>query len=58
MCGDHSSRWMKYKKTIRAVVVAQLVEWSLSTPEVHGSNPVIGKIYIKYLWSTVSNRQK
>ena len=29
-----------------AVVVAQLVEWSLLTPEVHGSNPVVGKLYI------------
>ena len=28
------------------MVVAQLVEQSLPTPEVHGSNPVIGKIYI------------
>ena len=27
----------------RAVVVPQLVERSLPTPEVHGSNPVIGK---------------
>ena len=27
-----------------AVVVAQLVERSLPTPEVHGSNPVIGKL--------------
>ena len=27
----------------RAVVVAQLVERSLPLPEVHGSNPVIGK---------------
>ena len=27
----------------RVVVVAQLVEQSLSIPEVHGSNPVIGK---------------
>ena len=26
-----------------AVVVAQLVEWSLLIPEVRGSNPVIGK---------------
>ena len=26
-----------------SVVVAQLVEWSLPIPEVHGSNPVIGK---------------
>ena len=29
--------------TDKAVVVAQLVEQSLLTPEVHGSNPVIGK---------------
>ena len=28
------------------VVVAQLVERSLPTPEVRGSNPVIGKIYM------------
>ena len=27
-----------------AVVVAQLVEWSLPTPEVRSSNPIIGKI--------------
>ena len=32
-----------------AVVVAQLVERSLPIPEVHGSNPVIGK---NYLYST------
>ena len=25
--------------------MGQLVEWSLPTPEVHGSNPVISKIY-------------
>ena len=28
------------------MVVAQLVEWSLLTPEIHGLNPVNGKIYI------------
>ena len=28
----------------RAEVVAQLVEWLLPTPEIHGSNPNIGKI--------------
>ena len=27
------------------MVLAQLVDWSLSIPEVRGSNPVIGKIY-------------
>ena len=32
----------------RAVVVAQLVERSLPTPEVRGSNPVIGK---KFYWT-------
>ena len=31
-----------------AVVVAQLVERSLLTPEVRGLNPVIGKIYIEH----------
>ena len=32
---------------LRAVVVAQLVEQLLPIPEVHGSNPVIGKtLYI------------
>ena len=30
----------------KAVGVAQLAERSLPTPEVHNSNPVIGKIYI------------
>ena len=30
-------------ESLRAVVVAQLVERSLPIPEVHGSNPVIGK---------------
>ena len=27
-----------------AVVVAQLVEWSLPTPEISGSNPAFGEI--------------
>ena len=31
------------------MVVAQLVELSRSTPEVHDSYPVIGKIYIEQL---------
>ena len=30
----------------KAVVVAQLVEQSLPTPEIHGLNPNIGKFYI------------
>ena len=35
------------RKDAMAVVVAQLVDRSLPTPEVRGSNPVINKIYIK-----------
>ena len=30
----------------RAVVVPQLVEWSLTVPEVRGSNQVIGKFIL------------
>jgi len=33
---------------VAAVVVAQLVERSLPTPEVRSSNPVIGKIYVAF----------
>ena len=34
----------------RAVVVAQLVEWSLLTPKIRGSNPAIGQVlYTKFL---------
>ena len=40
------------------MVVAQLVERSLPTPEVCGSNPVIGKKYIEDLLSTVLIRRK
>ena len=36
----------------RAVVVAQLVEWLLSKPEVRGLNPVIGKNLFIY-WTFV-----
>ena len=39
--------------------MAQLAEWLLPTPEVRGSNPVIGKMYIKHcLLSTGLKRQK
>ena len=31
--------------------MAQLVEWSIPVPEVRGSNPVIGKIYIEQLFT-------
>ena len=34
---------------IWAVVVTQLVERSLPTPEVHSSNPVIGKLFYQHL---------
>ena len=52
-----------YKQTnaSEAVVVAQLVERSLPTPDVHGSNPVIGKLLYRTficLLSTVLKRQK
>ena len=40
------------------VVVAHLVERSLLTPEVRGSNPIIGKIYIEHLMLTVLKRRK
>ena len=50
------------KQQLREVVVAQLVERSLPIPEVRGSNPVIGKIYIEHLFtcllSTVLKRRK
>ena len=46
----------------RAVVVSQLVEQLLPIPEVHGSIPVIDKIYIEHLLtcllSTVLKRRK
>ena len=34
----------------KTVIVAQLVEWLLAIPEVRGSNPVIGKIYMEHLF--------
>ena len=40
-----------------AVAVAQLVEQSLTIPEVRSSNPVIGKIYIEH-WFTVNCIEK
>ena len=41
----------------RAVVVAQLVEQLLPTPEVHDSNPVIGKFYVYFLFSVLKSRK-
>ena len=40
------------------MVVDQLVEQLLLTPEVRDSNPVIGKIYIERLLSTVLKKTK
>ena len=40
------------------MVVAQLVEQSLPTPKVRGSNQDIGKIYIEHTLSIVLNRHK
>ena len=48
----------KKQQKVWAVIVAQMVEQSLPTLEVHFSNPVIGKIYIEYLQSTVLKFQK
>ena len=39
-------------------VVTQLGERSLPTPEVHGSSPVIGKIYIEHVMSRLLKRHK
>ena len=39
------------------MVVVQKAELLLPTPEVHGSNPVFGKIYIERLLSTVSEKE-
>ena len=41
------NRGAKYDTT-RAVVVAQLVERSLPTSEVHGLNPLTGEILIEH----------
>ena len=41
-----------------AVVVAQLVEQSLLTPEVCSSNPVVGKKYIDCIENTKKNKRR
>ena len=46
----HVSNIRSKNHSFGAVVVAQLVEWPLPTPEVLGSNPVIGK-YIEQLFT-------
>ena len=42
---------------IRGVVVIQLVDRSLPTLEVRGSNPVLGKLFITYI-STKINKKR
>ena len=41
---DNSMQWY-WNISYRAMVVAQLEEWLLPTPEVWGSNPVVSKFY-------------
>ena len=43
--------------TIWAVVVAQLAEQSLPTPEIHSSHPVIALVFIEY-FLTVNSIEK
>ena len=40
------------------LAVAQMVEQSLPTPKVHGSNPVIDKLKNAYILSSVVERRK
>ena len=54
---NYINKVIKVRCFSRAVLVAQLVERSLLIPEVHGSNPVIGKIYIEHLF-TVNSIEK
>ena len=39
---------MYLSKCFNDVVVGQLVEWSLPTPEIRGSNPDIGNFYFPF----------
>ena len=52
--------WNDNRGSMRAVVVAQLVDQSPQVHEVRGSIPVVGKKLISNIWilSTVLNRQK
>ena len=57
--GIHSPKAEYSDTTLGSGCGAQLVEQLLPTPEVCGSNPVMGKIYIGYfLLSTVLKRRK
>ena len=48
---------LKQSQNLRAVVVAQLIELSLPTWEVSGSNPVIGKIYTEHFFMVLKRRK-
>ena len=41
-----------------AVVVAQLAEWSLLTPEIRGSNPSNDKFVFKHNYLSIGTRQR
>ena len=45
-------------RTKKVVVVAQLLEQLLPTPEVRSSNSAIGKIYIEHLMPTILEFEK
>ena len=50
-CEKKKKRYLVKKQFyLWAVVVAQLVEQSLLTPEVHGLNPVIGEIKLSIVY--------
>ena len=44
--------------TIMGSGVAHLVEWLLTTPEVRGSNPVIGNFYIEHYFFNCIEKTK
>ena len=48
---------MRERMKRRAVVVAQLAEWSFPTPKVHDSNPAPAKFYKFIHFSTVLDRR-
>ena len=57
-------QFLNFKSNVRnwEVVVAQLVEWSLPSPEVRGPNPVNAKfimnVYCLLFWKVESNEKR
>ena len=49
---NHVAVHPRMTKQVKAVVVAQLVERSLPTPEIHSSNPVIGGFIFTFICAT------